>query len=181
MRTKVQLRELTADERTALEKLARSRTAETRLVERTQIILATAEGERPSHTAERLGVSRVTVYTWIKRFNAAGIDGLHDQPRSGRPATYQSDEIAEVIATALTKPQDLQLEFGSWTLDRLETFLNEHKGIPIKRSRIDEILIAEGLRWRTQETWFGEKVDPDFAKKRGASTRSTPRHRQTVS
>ena len=181
MRTKVQLRELTADERTALEKFARSRTAETRLVERAQIILAVADGERPSHTAQHLQMTRVTVYTWIKRFNADGINGLHDQPRTGRPARYQPEAIAQVIATALTKPQDLQLEFGSWTLDRLETYLNEHKGIPIKRSRIDEILIAEGLRWRTQETWFGEKVDPDFAEKRGASTPSTPRRHKTAS
>ena len=179
MRTKVQLRELTTDERTALEKLARSRTAETRLVERAHIILALADGERPSHTAERLDITRTTIYTWVKRFNADGIDGLHDQPRTGRPATYQPDAIAQVIATALTKPQELQLEFGSWTLDRLETYLNEHKGIPIKRSRIDEILIAEGLRWRTQESWFGEKVDPTFAEKRGASTPSTV-HRPKV-
>lgn len=181
MRTKVQLRDLTTDERTALERLARSRTAETRLVERAQIILALADGERPSHTAQRLQMTRTTVYSWIKRFNADAIDGLHDRPRSGRPATYSSDAVATVIATALSKPQDLRLEFGSWTLDRLETYLNEQKGIGIKRSRIDEILIAEGLRWRTQETWFGEKVDPDFAEKRGASTRSTPRRRTTAS
>ncbi len=100
MRTKVQLRELTADERTALAKLARSRTAETRLVERAQIILAVADGERPSHTAQRLQMTRVTVYTWIKRLNAGGINGLHDQPRTGRPATYQPEAIAQVIATA---------------------------------------------------------------------------------
>lgn len=179
MRTKIQLRGLTVDERRALEKLARSRTAQARLVERAEIILAVAAGERPSAIAERLEVTRVTVYTWIKRFNADGLDGLQDQPRSGRPATYQPDEIAQVIATALSKPQDLQLEFGSWTLDRLETYLNEQKGIAIKRSRIDEILIAEGLRWRTQETWFGEKVDPDFAEKRGASIHSI-RHRQSA-
>ena len=49
------------------------------------------------------------------------------------------------------------------------------KGIPIKRSRIDDLLIEEGLRWRQQESWFGERVDPDFAKKRGPSTRSIPR------
>jgi hypothetical protein len=30
----------------------------------------------------------------------------------------------------------------------------------MKRARLDEILIAEGMRWRTQETWFGERVDP---------------------
>ena len=43
----------------------------------------------------------------------------------------------------------------------------------MKRTRIDEILVGEGLRWRNQETWFGERVDPDFAAKRGPSTRST--------
>lgn len=181
MRTKVQLRELTVDERVSLERLARSRTAETRLVERAQIILAAADGDRPSHIVERLHVTRATVYSWIKRFNAEGIDGMHDRPRSGRPATYPADAVATIIATALTKPQDLQLAFGSWTLDRLEMYLNQQKGIGIKRSRIDEILIAEGLRWRTQETWFGEKVDPDFAEKRGILKSSTRSHRRRVS
>jgi hypothetical protein len=79
-----------------------------------------------------------------------------------------------VIAAALTKPESLGLPFASWTLDRLQAYLSEHKGIGIKRTRIDEILIAEGLRWRKQETWFGQKVDPEFAAKRGRSRNSTP-------
>ena len=52
-------------------------------------------------------------------------------------------------------------------LDRLEQFLNEQRGIAIKRSRIDDLLLVEGLRWRHQENWFGERADPDFATKRG--------------
>ena len=36
----------------------------------------------------------------------------------------------------------------------------------MRRSRISEILIAEGLQWRREETWFGERVDPEFAQKR---------------
>ena len=72
-----------------------------------------------------------------------------------------------VVATALTKPDDLAFPFGHWTLDGLEVDLNEEKGIAIKRSRINEILLAEGLRWRQDERWFGERVDPDFAQKRG--------------
>jgi transposase len=110
-----------------------------------------------------LGVSRPTVYTWIRRFNAQGPEGLYDQPRSGRPASYPPEQVAEVLAAAMTDPQSLGLPFGSWTLDRLQAYLNEHKKIPIKRSRIDEILLAEGLRWRKQECWFGERIDPDFA------------------
>jgi hypothetical protein len=82
--------------------------------------------------------------------------------------------VSEVIAASLTAPQQLGLPFAGWTLDRLEAYLNEEKKIPIKRSRIDEVLIAEGLRWRTQETWFGERVDPEFAKKRGVLKPSTP-------
>jgi transposase len=120
------------------------------------------------------------VRDWLKRFNTHGVEGLHDLPRGGRPATYSPEQVAEVIATALTDPKTLGQPFASWTLDRLETYLNEEKGIPIKRSRIDDLLIAEGLRWREQESWFGERVDPDFAKKRGPSTPSIRHHLQAV-
>jgi transposase len=170
----ITLRELTADERAELERVARSRTGEARLVQRAKIILGLAGGGRPSRVAAEVGVGRMAAYDWLKRFNAGGIPGLKDRPRSGRPPTYTADQRAEVVAAALTKPEALGLPFASWTLDRLAAYLAEHKKIPIKRSRVDEILVAEGLRWRKQETWFGERVDPEFAAKRGRSRSSTP-------
>ena len=86
-----------------------------------------------------------------------------------------------MIATALTDPKTLHLPFACWTLDRLQAYLQEVKGIGIKRTRIDELLLAEGWRWRQQETWFGERVDPAFAEKRGSSQRSIPRRRRAAS
>ena len=59
-------------------------------------------------------------------------------------------------------------------------YLTEQHGLAMKRSRADAILVAEGVRWRTQETWFGERVDPEFAQKRGRSSSSTPLHRLAV-
>jgi hypothetical protein len=50
----------------------------------------------------------------------------------------------------------------------------------MQRSRIDEILLHEGRRWRKHETWFGERVDPAFAEKRGGSKRSTPHRLRAV-
>jgi len=173
MATLVKLRKLTTEEREELERLARSRTEEARLVVRAKIVLGLAAGERPYQVADRVGVGRAAAYEWLHRFNAEGLKGLTDHPRPGRPPTYTADQKAEVIAAALTKPEDLGLPFASWTLDRLRAYLSEHKGIGIKRTRIDEILIAEGLRWRKQETWFGQKVDPQFAAKRGRSRNST--------
>ncbi len=171
----IRLRDLTPDEQTMIERLAHSRTAEARVVERARIIWWAAQGLAAPAIAQDLGVNAQTVRKWLKRFNATGLEGLADQPRGGRPATYTPEQVAEVIATALTDPQTLGQPFASWTLDRLETYLNEEKQIPIKRSRIDDLLIDEGLRWRQQETWFGDRVDPDFAKKRGPLKRSTPR------
>jgi transposase len=173
MATLVNLRQLTAEERQELERLARSRTAEARLVVRAKIVLGLAAGERPYQVADRVGVGRVAAYEWLHRFNAEGLKGLTDHPRPGRPPTYTPEQRAEVIAAALTKPDALGLPFASWTLDRPAAYLAEHKGIGIKRTRIDEILIAEGLRWRKQETWFGQKVDPESAAKRGRSKNST--------
>lgn len=72
-----------------------------------------------------------------------------------------------MVAAALTDPQELGQPFGDWMYDRLEAYLNETVGLPVKRSRIQELLVAEGLRWRQQETWFGKRADPDFAARRG--------------
>ena len=174
------VRPLSESEQTQVEKLAHSRTAAARLVERARIIWLSSQGWWVSDIADHVHVSAETVRHWVKRFNEEGLPGLQDRPRSGRPATYTMEQVAEVIAAALTSPEDLGLPFGSWTLDRLAAHLNEQQGIPIKRSRIDEILIAEGLRWKTQESGFGERVDPDFAQKRGRSSHSTQHLRRAV-
>src|SRR5512146_12857 len=162
-----------ADEVQTIEQLSRSRTAPARSVERARIIRLAREGLRVPAIARELGIVPKTVRIWLKRFNERGVDGLKDEPRPGRAPTYTPEEVGELVAAALSNPRDLDLPFASWTLDRLEAYLNEEKGISLKRSRIDEILISEGLRWRTQESWFGERVDPEFAEKRGRSSSST--------
>jgi transposase len=169
------LRDLTAGELAAVEALARSRTAPVRRVERARLVWRASRGEAPSGIAEALGLDAETVRRRIRRFNAEGLAAFDDHHRSGRPATYPAGAVAAVIAAALTSPRSLGLAFASWTLDRLAAYLLEHKGIAMRRSRIDEILLKEGLRWRRHETWFGERVDPAFAEKRGASRPSTLR------
>jgi transposase len=170
----LRVRAMTDEERAVITRLAQSRTEPARRVERARIIVTAAAGTPAPAIAAEFRLHANTVRTWLKRFNANGVAGLEDEPRAGRPATYSPEEVGVVIRTALTDPQHLELPFGSWTLDRLEAYLNETQLLPIKRSRIDDLLRAEGLRWRTQETWFGKRVDPDFAAKRGPSRPSTP-------
>src|SRR5512143_1699983 len=68
--------------------------------------------------------------------------------------------------------------FNERGLQGLEEDLRSGRPVTgMRRSRISEILLDEGLKWRQEETWFGERVDPDFATKRGRSSSSTPRRR----
>ncbi len=170
----LRVREMTTAEANEVTRLAHSRTEGARAVERARIIWLSSRGKRVPVIAEELRVGKDTVRQWIKRFNESGTEGLADLPRSGAPPTYTPEQVGEVVATSLTNPRTIDLPFASWTLDRLTAYLNEEKGIPIKRSRVGELLVAEGLRWRKQETWFGERVDPEFAEKRGPSRPSTP-------
>ena len=169
----IRVRALGEAEAAELARMARSRTLGAGLVRRAQIVQHAAEGLSAPEIAATMGLCGATVRFWLKRFNERGLPGLAEDMRSGRPPTYTAEERSAVIAAALSRPADLDLPFASWTLDRLVAYLGE-KGIGMKRSRVSEVLLAEGLKWRQEETWFGARVDPEFERKRGRSSASTP-------
>ncbi len=167
MPKKLQLRTVTVDEQTELERISRSRTEEARRVERAQILLALATHERIAEIAKRQRRSMPMIYHLLHRFNEAGVEALNDAPRQGRPPTYSEVQRGELLASARTHPQQLSLSFGHWTLDRLMHYAHEQLAIPISRSQLGVILHQEGLRWYQEKSYFSERPDPQFAEKRG--------------
>jgi transposase len=176
----LRVRAVSEEERETLGRVARSRTLGAGLVRRAQIVLHALEGLKAPEIGARMDLCGATVRHWLKRFNARGLQGLDEDVRTGRPPTYSAEQRGAVIDTALTRPADLGLPFASWTLDRLVAHLAE-QGIAMRRSRISEIFLQEGLKWRHDETWFGARVDPEFARKRGRSSSSTRQRRPAVS
>jgi transposase len=92
---------LSDGDRATLEYWTRCSTLAAGYRERARIVLAIADGAGTSATARMLGVSRPTVIKWRERFAAAGLEGLDDQPRSGRPKTIDD---AQIIAATLEAP-----------------------------------------------------------------------------
>jgi transposase len=175
----LRVRVVSDEERAALGRMARSRSLGAGLVRRAQIVLHALEGRKAAEIGDRMELGGVTVRHWLKRFNARGLQGLEEDVRTGRPPTYSAEQRSAVINAALTPPTERGLPFASWTLDRLVAYLAT-QGIAMRRSRISEIFIREGLKWRQEETWFGARVDPDFARKRGRSSSSTRQRRPTA-
>ena len=170
----LRLRALTEEEQKTIERLVHARNTPVGKLKRAQIIWLASQGLATPEIAKQLKVSERMVRNRLHRFNEQGLVGLEEAPRSGRPVTYTPEEVSSIIQTALSNPRELGEDYATWTLDRLVDYLHRVKGIRMQRSRISEIFIAEGLSWRHEETWFGDRIDPDFAKKRGPSKPSTP-------
>ena len=84
----------------------RTRTTPHRVVERAQIVLASAGGAAGNAICAQLQVSRPTVSRWLDRYDADGVSGLEvDRPRAGRPKQITlADEEAIVARTLRTRP-----------------------------------------------------------------------------
>ena len=64
------------------------------------ILASLKEGKTQVETARLLYISTQKVSAWFKRFTQAGLDGLKDKPRSGRPRILdacQHDLLKEKI------------------------------------------------------------------------------------
>lgn len=167
----LRVRSMRAEEEQVIAKRARSQTASARLVQRAQIVQLGIQGQTVAQIAGELGLDENTVRKWFKRFNDQGLAGLEDAPRSGAPSRYTAANKARVLEAALTRPQALGLPYGSWTFERLAVYVHDQLGLRMKKTRIFEILRDEGLRWRKPESWFGERLDPEFAQTRGSARR----------
>jgi transposase len=169
----VKVRTLTEEEAQELTRWARARPAPHRLVQRAQIIWASAHGATVPAIAHQAGLSAFRVRAWLRRFNQHGLAGLADAPRSGRPRRHDDNARGTVIALARTKPRSLGLPFALWTLARLQQALQERHGLWVTPATIWKWLQAEGLAWKRQQSWFHVRVDAAFTEKRGPSSRPT--------
>jgi transposase len=92
---------LSDEERETLERWARRRTTAQALALRCRIVLACADGGNNLEIAARLDINDHTVGKWRNRFIDRRLDGLHDEPRPGKPRTISDDDVERVIVKTL--------------------------------------------------------------------------------
>ena len=174
MPKQIKLREISASEAAEVRRLANARQKAVEVVRRARLIeyLLDHPEVPASQAGMRVGFgSNASGSEWVKRFNEEGMTGLENRAKSGRPVTHTERIRSEVITLAVQKPRSLGYPFELWTLARLQVALREKRKLHLSRPTIWRWLVAEGLEWKRQESWFQEadKHDPEFVEKRGPS------------
>jgi len=135
--------ELNQEDKETLLKWKRSPATPQKLVRRADIILAAAEGLNNKAISERGLGSVQTICLWRKRYAEYGIEGLRDQPKSGRPRTIGRDKMAEIVAITLTPPEGMT----HWSARRLA------KQVGVGHSTVHRIWQAHDLKPHRGETF----------------------------
>ena len=78
-----------------------------RVAARLLAIAAVLDGHSRAHAARLGGMVRQTLRDWGHRFNAEGVAGLRDRPRSGRPRLL-ADELRPELAALIADGPDLE-------------------------------------------------------------------------
>src|SRR5215208_1035291 len=89
------------EQRETLERWARRPKSSQALAFRCRIVLAAAEGWSSTAIAAELGCNANTVGKWRGRFARRGLDGLHDEPRPGKPRSISDEQVERVIVKTL--------------------------------------------------------------------------------
>lgn len=119
-------------------------TKDVRLRTRAQMVLLSGEqGLVAGEIAKIVRQNDQTVRMWLKRYQAEGIVGLSDEPRSGAPGKVsQSSYKEKLIQTVRQRPRALGLPYSLWTSQRLADYMAEETGIRVHEKTVRHHLKA---------------------------------------
>jgi transposase len=164
---------MTPTQREQLDRLYRTTKAPRRRTRAQMIWLAAEQGLKVPQIAAIVREREATVWRWLKRYLAEGLEGWHDAPRPGRPSEVTEAYRAALLAAVRRRPRSLGLPFALWTLQRLVDYMAEHTSVRVSDETVRRALKQAGIVLSRPQHKISSP-DPDSqVKKRRLKTSAT--------
>ena len=125
------------------------------MVGRAKIVLLAGDGIDIEEIARKTGFSGNAVYRWRHRHETRGIDGLQDEPRSGRPVELREKKVREILRRT---GREIPHEATHWSL----RLMAKYAGVSVHQVR--RVWEAADLKPHRIMS-FKISTDPRFAEK----------------
>lgn len=165
------VRPLAESERTSLRQGLRSPDAFT--LRRCQVLLQSAQGQRPSRIAAVLGCGVQTVRDALKAFAHRGLGCLQPQPKTPKTihTAWPKDRDQDLRALLHQSPRNLGKPTSLWTLPLAARVCYEKGWTPrlLSGETIRLVLKRLGVGWKRAKHWL-TSPDPEYARKKNSAT-----------
>ena len=155
--------QLTPRQEAALRSLYR-RTTNADVRSRCQMILLSAQGHSAIEIARLTFFDQDTVLFWFDRYEADGVDGLQDRPRSGRPPKMTKSSRDDLQQAVDQDPREMGQSFSVWTCGDLARHLAQQGHLQVACETIRRHLRALGFRI-VRPALCVRSPDPDYEAK----------------
>ena len=128
-----------------------------------QIMILLYKGKRVSQISTYMGISEVTIYGYIDKYNEGGLEKLlevHYSERGRNPKLSQR-EIEELKEIIKKSPQEIGYgESTNWSTLSIAEYIKHAYSVEMTRSGVREMLVRERMSY-TRPTYVLSKADPE--------------------
>ncbi|MDR2362123.1 MAG: helix-turn-helix domain-containing protein [Prevotellaceae bacterium] len=140
-----------------------------------------ALGRKAGELQSVYNTSYKAICNWVHRFNAQGVEGLKDLPRSGRPGRLSAESKAKLKQVVLSSPMEQGFSSGTWTWALVSEYIRIAFGVEYRKSQVYNILHTIGLSFQKGKGFFPEAENREEAVSAIKKTSGTKcRQRDTV-
>ena len=138
------------------------------ITRKARVILFIARGGRVTEAVNAFGISRYSIYQYIKQYETEGVEGiLSIKPITGRPSRLPGD-IRDIIVEALklspASIKEIDTASHNWTLDLMRIYLEAVHRIVISLSYTGYLMQRYGIR-NIYSRAIMTSPDPDYKEK----------------
>jgi transposase len=139
-----------------------------RRIKRISALLHLADGHSPASGADRLGLSRSTIYGWLRAFLVEGVASLRPHAAPGRPPKLTPTQKQRLRDLVLAGPEASGFTTGCWSSALLQDLIHREFGVHYHVHYLSELLrnlgfayqkarfVSDHLNAEQRQTWLSE-------------------------
>ena len=115
-----------------------------------------AKGMDAKELVDLYSSSHKSICNWVHRYNAEGIDGLKDRPRSGRPPLLNGSQKLELDTIIQSSPLEYGYDTATWTAALVIDIVKKTFGVEYKKAQMYNILHSLGFSFQKGKGYYPE-------------------------